>query len=45
MRVFHVSAERFVEVIETEAVWEVRTATRGSRGVQSTDYQDDACRK
>lgn len=39
------SAERFVEVIETEAVWDVRTATRGSRGVQSTDYQDDACRK
>jgi hypothetical protein len=26
-------------------VWDVRTATRGSRGVQSTDYQDDACRK
>lgn len=39
------SAERFAEVIETEAVWDVRTATRGSRGVQSTDYQDDACRK
>jgi len=39
------SAEHFVEVIETEAVWDVRTATRGSRRVQSTDYQDDACRK
>ena len=39
------SAEHFVEVIETESVWDVRTATRGSRRVQSTDYQDDACRK
>ena len=39
------SAERFAEVIETEAVWDVRTASRGSRGVQSTNYQDDTCRK
>ncbi len=33
------SVERFVEVIETEAVWEVRTATRGGRTLQSADSQ------
>lgn len=36
------SAERFAEVIETEAVWEVQTATRGSGALLSTDVEDDA---
>jgi len=36
------SAERFAEVIETEAVWEVRTATRGSGASLSTDVEKDA---
>jgi hypothetical protein len=38
------SAERFVEVIETEAVWDVQSATRG-RTLRSTDREDVACRK
>jgi Holliday junction resolvase-like predicted endonuclease len=38
------SAERFVEVIETEAVWDTRTATRCGR-VLWTDCKKDACRK
>ncbi len=37
------SAERFAEVIETEAVWDVQTATRGSGALFSTDVEDDAC--
>ncbi len=39
------SAERFVEVIETEAVWDVQTTTRGGRTVRSTENQDVACHK
>jgi len=39
------SVERFVEVIETEAVWEVRTETRGGRIVQSADSQNVASRE
>jgi Holliday junction resolvase-like predicted endonuclease len=38
------SAERFVEVIETEAVWDVQAAARG-RTLRSTDCEDVACRK
>jgi len=37
------SAERFAEVIETETVWDVQTATRGSGALFSTDVEDDAC--
>jgi hypothetical protein len=37
------SAERFAEVIETEAVWEVQTATRGRGALLSTEVEDDAC--
>jgi hypothetical protein len=37
------SAGRFAEVIETEAVWEVQTATRGRGALLSTDVEDDAC--
>jgi Holliday junction resolvase-like predicted endonuclease len=36
------SAGRFAEVIETEAVWEVQTATRGRGALLSTDVEDDA---
>lgn len=39
------SAERFAEVIETEAVWDVRTATRGGRTLQSADSQNVASRE
>jgi hypothetical protein len=39
------SVERFVEVIETEAVWEVRTAARGGRTLQSSDSQYVASRE
>lgn len=39
------SAERFAEVIETEAVWDVRTATRGGRTLQSADSKNVASRE
>lgn len=39
------SAERFAEVIETEAVWDVRTATRGGRTLRSADSQNVASRE
>jgi hypothetical protein len=39
------SAERFVEVIETEAVWDVRTVPRGGRTLRLADCEDVACRK
>ena len=38
------SAEHFVEVIETEAVWDLQDATRGLT-LRSTDREDVACRK
>ncbi|MBE7524452.1 MAG: hypothetical protein HS109_19020 [Burkholderiales bacterium] len=38
------SAERFVDVIETEAVWELQAATRGPT-LRSTDRADVASRK
>jgi Holliday junction resolvase-like predicted endonuclease len=38
------SAERFVEVIETEAVWDLQAATRGP-SPRSTDREDVVCRK
>jgi hypothetical protein len=37
------SAERFAEVIETEAVWEVQTATCGRGALLSTEVEEDAC--
>jgi Holliday junction resolvase-like predicted endonuclease len=37
------SAERFVEVIETEAVWDLQAATRGPN-LRSTVREDVACR-
>lgn len=36
-------AERLAEVIETDVVWKVQTATRGSGALLSTDVQDAAC--
>jgi hypothetical protein len=39
------SVERFVEVIETDAVWDLPTATSGGRTLRSADDQDVACRK
>jgi hypothetical protein len=38
------SAERFGEVIEIEAVWDMQAATRGAN-LRSTDREDVACRK
>jgi hypothetical protein len=38
------SAERFVEVVETEAVWDLQAATHGPT-LRSTDREDVACRK
>ena len=38
------TAERFVEVIETESVWDLQAATRGPT-LRSTDHEEVACRK